>query len=158
MKKLKIIFLYDLENKNELKKEIKKETEKENEKEIEINTKDIEESNNDDIASSFSQKKPYNNKELKIIAQDIISTPMGLPMYKSKIEGFSSRMIIDKPENKNHILDISNETDESKNKIYIDELEKDVKMQRERQKIRKMRRDLGKTISNLKEEEYYHQK
>ena len=133
--------------------EIKKE--KENEKEIDINKNNIEQSNNDDIISSFSQKKPYNNKELKIIAQDIISTPMDLPTYKSKIEGFSSRMILDKTENKNHLFNIINETDEYKNKIYIDELEKDVKMQRERQIIRKKRRDLGKTISNLKEEEYF---
>ena len=134
-------------------KETKKESVKE--KEIEINTKDIDEDINDDIMSSFTQKRPSINKELKIIAQDIINTPLNLPTYKNKIKVFSSRMKLYKNEIKNYNLNISNETDEFKIKKYIDELEKDFKMQKERQKIRKDRRDLGKTISNLKNEEYF---
>ena len=134
-------------------KETKKESVKE--KEIEINTKDIDEDINDDIMSSFTQKRPSINKELKIIAQDIINTPLNLPTYKNKIKVFSSRMKLYQNEIKNYNLNISNETDEFQSKKYIDELEKDFKMQKERQKIRKDRRDLGKTISNLKNEEYF---
>ena len=113
-----------------------------------------EEYNNEDLSGiSFDQIKPSINKELKIMAHDIMNTPGGTTMFKKKVENFKTKI----KSNRNEVpfLDISRETNNSSNKKFIDEFEKNYEMQKERQEIRNMRRALGTTMCNLKEEEFF---
>ena len=87
------------------------------------------------------------------MAHDIMNTPGGTTMFKKKVENFKTKI----KSNRNEVpfLDISRETNNSSNKKFIDEFEKNYEMQKERQEIRNMRRALGTTMCNLKEEEFF---
>ena len=149
---------------NKIKKELIKQKEEIKIKELISNT-DInsqnkedenigEEYNGEDFSGdSFKQIKPNANKEIKIMAHDIMNTPGNMTSYRKKIQNLSTRIKQGKTDVQ--FLDISNDSNNSSNKVFIDELEKNFKIQKERQEIRKMRRTLGKTMSNLKEEEFF---
>ena len=61
----------------------------ENNNDVEIG----EEYNDEELnESSFHPIKPSVNKELKIMAHDIMNTPGGTVMFKRKVENFTSRI------------------------------------------------------------------
>ena len=103
--------------------------------------------------SSFHQIKPGLNKELRMMTHDLFNTPDNASVYHKKIANITTRLKQTKREVP--FLDISVDTNHSTNKNFVDELEKNYKMQKERQAIRKMRRELGKTMCNLKNEEFF---
>ena len=122
------------------------------EKELSIGQNYIDDESN---MSAFSQKRTMYNKDFKFRAQDIINTPVEISTYRKKIELFTTRLKSYRNDIQNHLFDISNDTNSVSNNIYTDELEKNFKMQKERQIIRKKRRAMGKTMCNLKDEEYF---
>ena len=127
-------------------------------KEINLGENYIDNDNDNDIdsdISSLNQKRNIFNKDFKLRTQDIINTPEGIPTYRKKIELLITRLMEYKNDVQNHLFGISNDTNSISNNIYIDELEKNFKMQKERQAIRKKRRAPGKSICDLKEEEYF---
>ena len=103
--------------------------------------------------STFHQIKPGLNRELRMMTHDLFNTPDNASVYKKKVENITTRLKQTKRDF--NFLDISNETNNSANKNFVDELEKNFKLQKERQEIRKMRRELGKTMYNLKNEEFF---
>ena len=113
-----------------------------------------EEYNDEDLdISSFNQIKPI-VKNIKIMTKELMETPGEAPIYDKRIKTLTSRMLLYKNEIHNKIFETSRDSNGSQNKIYVDELEKDFKIQKQRQEIRKMRRALGKTMCSLKDEEY----
>ena len=122
----------------------------ENNNDVEIG----EEYNDEELnESSFHPIKPSVNKELKIMAHDIMNTPGGTVMFKRKVENFTSRIKTTK--NEIPFLDISKDTNNSTDNKFIDEFEKNFQMQKERQEIRNKRRALGTTMCSLKNEEFF---
>ena len=127
------------------------------EKEINLGEHYIDNDNDSEHSdlSSLNQKRNMFNKDFRLRAQDIINTPEEMPTYRKKIELLTTRLMTYKNDIQSHLFDISNDTNSISNNIYIDELEKNFKMQKERQTIRRKRRALGKSIYDLKEEEYF---
>ena len=127
------------------------------EKEINLGEHYIDNDNDSEHSdlSSLNQKRNMFNKDFRLRTQDIINTPEEMPTYRKKIGLLTTRLMTYKNDIQSHLFDISNDTNSISNNIYIDELEKNFKMQKERQTIRRKRRALGKSIYDLKEEEYF---
>ena len=126
-------------------------SEKNSNKTTDLN-KDTEELGNEYVEEGredeFKEIKPSINDQIKLMVNDFMNTPEGTQNYLRKFKNLSIKL-------KQSFNELS-KNDELNNKIiYEDELEKDFNLNKRRQNIRKLRREIGTTMCNLKNEQYF---